>query len=498
MPSYGGWIDTSNNHRLSQKSPLIAPLSPIIAPPCLTDHPRNIKFPYIETPNGVSFFLLIKIRELPMKHKFAALKLAIIICLTLVTAQAHAAKSFTGVTIEEVTLYSNASSNGYVVGNLPAGSIVNVLDIRLNYFRTAAPTGVFSYIRKDDIKLNSSGDRAQVTAKRAQVRVAHQKGIKYSKRTHVTLYQGSIVSIVKNDPHRRTNGDYILIQAPQNAPIYIQPGKVRKATPAEIAAGRAAISQPVAPKKIIKPEIVKPKTVTPKKDTEAKTNKPASKTETLAKDTKTTTNKKTAKEAPKKDASAKDKKSAKDKLPKAVSLKMRALEDEFAAAQKLPILSRPHSKLIKDYAAATKDRKNKLGRVDTYIAKFRLRILKHELARANMIRRINKSLAKVQNTTGVQQLLLNVEQAQKTRYNFTGILMPSSVYNGKKLPRYYRLVDPASNRTLAYVQPNAAFVPKRHLGIWVGITGKKQDVRGINAKVIFPNTIEVLQAAPKK
>ena len=135
--------------------------------------------------------------------------------------------------------------------------------------------------------------------------------------------------------------------------------------------------------------------------------------------------------------------------------------------KKLPILSRPHAKLIKDYTAASKDRKNKLGRIDSYITKFRIRILKHEQARASMIRRINASLSKVQNTSEVQQLLADVEQAAKTRYNYTGILMPSSVYNGKKLPRYYRLVDPASNRTIAYVQPTDAFTTKktpRHLG----------------------------------
>ena len=449
-----------------------------------------------------------------MKHNLATIKFALIACFTLIAIQTQAApktKDYVGVTTQDVTLYSSASTNAYEVGELPKGSIVFVLDIVRGHYRAQAPQGVYSYIRKSDVKLNSSGDKAQVTAKRTQVRVAHTKGYRASIKTHKTLHQGSYVTLVKNDTKNRKHGEYYLITPPQGAPIYIRPSMIRHATPTEIKLGRADD----APEKIIIEtpiqKIIKPKTqATDKEEKDKTTTKEADKPKTQIKqdpktnqgtaskeDTKTETAKTKDKSADAQKDTAKDKEEDK-KLPKAVSLKIRALEDEFHAAQELPILSRPHANLIEEYTAASKDRKNKLGRIDSYIVKFRLRILKHEQARASMIRRINASLSKVQDTAEVEQLLANVEQSGKIRYNFTGIIMPSSVYNGKKLPRYYRLVDPASNRTLAYIQPSAAFVPKRHLGIWVGIIGKKQSVRGIAGKVILPKTIDVLQAESKK
>ena len=176
-----------------------------------------------------------------MKNHINKIKLTLIACFAILALQSNAAvqatKNYAGVTIEDLTLYSSASDNAYEVGSLPKGSIVHVLDLKLSHFRVIAPAGVYSYIRKTDIKLTSSGDRGQVTAKRAQVRVAHKNGYQNSKRTHKTLHQGSIVRIVRKSGN---HGNYYLIIPPQGAPIYIKPDLVRHATAQEVKLGRAA------------------------------------------------------------------------------------------------------------------------------------------------------------------------------------------------------------------------------------------------------------------
>jgi hypothetical protein len=53
-----------------------------------------------------------------------------------------------------------------------------------------------------------------------------------------------------------------------------------------------------------------------------------------------------------------------------------------------------------------------------------------------------------------------------------GWLRASAIYDGKRLPRLYKLVDPATNRTIAYVRPGPVINATSQLGRLVTIEGR--------------------------
>ena len=77
-------------------------------------------------------------------------------------------------------------------------------------------------------------------------------------------------------------------------------------------------------------------------------------------------------------------------------------------------------------------------------------------------------------------------------YSHTGLLVASGVYDGSKLPQLYRLVNPVSKRTVAYVRPGELIEPKRVLGRRVGIVGQVVEDKQLGIGVIEPSRVDVI------
>ena len=75
-----------------------------------------------------------------------------------------------------------------------------------------------------------------------------------------------------------------------------------------------------------------------------------------------------------------------------------------------------------------------------------------------------------------------------------GRLLASSVYNGKTLPRMYRLADPATGRALAYIRPGGPVHTTRFLGRLVGVQGDRAYDPALKLKVITVKRIDALEA----
>jgi hypothetical protein len=86
-------------------------------------------------------------------------------------------------------------------------------------------------------------------------------------------------------------------------------------------------------------------------------------------------------------------------------------------------------------------------------------------------------------------------EAQRPPYDAVGRLLASAVYDGVNLPRLYRLVDPASGRTIAYVDPGAAPQAAGHLGAVVGIRGAARFDPSLKLRLFDVERIEHLAAA---
>ena len=80
----------------------------------------------------------------------------------------------------------------------------------------------------------------------------------------------------------------------------------------------------------------------------------------------------------------------------------------------------------------------------------------------------------------------------RSDYTVVGILNASSIYDGKRLPLLYRLVDPAVGQTVAYVSTKNPAQLATMLGTLVGIRGEKRYDEALRVSVIEPTAIEIL------
>jgi hypothetical protein len=92
------------------------------------------------------------------------------------------------------------------------------------------------------------------------------------------------------------------------------------------------------------------------------------------------------------------------------------------------------------------------------------------------------------------QSIADLELAAWKRRGFdaVGRLSASTVYNGDRLPLLYKLSDPSTGYTLAYVMPGPSTTPSEALGLVVGLKGTKRFNDALRLAVFEPKVIEVL------
>jgi len=99
-----------------------------------------------------------------------------------------------------------------------------------------------------------------------------------------------------------------------------------------------------------------------------------------------------------------------------------------------------------------------------------------------------------------KRLDLSAEEAEAFRlalentadYVAVGRLAASTVYDGRLLPKLFRVQDPATSRTIAYLRPDDGFDLTEMLGQLVGIVGTKAYDGGLRLNTIRPKRIDLL------
>jgi hypothetical protein len=83
-------------------------------------------------------------------------------------------------------------------------------------------------------------------------------------------------------------------------------------------------------------------------------------------------------------------------------------------------------------------------------------------------------------------------------FKVIGRLLPSTVYDGTRLPKLYRVVspEPGASRTLAYLQPAPGLDLDAKLGRIVGVAGDSKMDESLKANLIAPRRVEVLNLTP--
>ena len=80
----------------------------------------------------------------------------------------------------------------------------------------------------------------------------------------------------------------------------------------------------------------------------------------------------------------------------------------------------------------------------------------------------------------------------RSDYTAVGVLNASTVYDGKGLPLLFRVTDPATGQSVAYIAPKDPNTLTTMLGLMVGVRGTKRYEQGLKLDVIDPGSIDIL------
>ena len=97
-----------------------------------------------------------------------------------------------------------------------------------------------------------------------------------------------------------------------------------------------------------------------------------------------------------------------------------------------------------------------------------------------------------------KSLTASIADVERTRvYTIIGMLLPSTVYDGKQLPLMYRIqsVGGVSTRTLGYLKPSEKLDIKNKLGLIVGVVGESSIDPSLQLNVVSPIRVDALKAS---
>jgi uncharacterized protein YgiM (DUF1202 family) len=168
---------------------------------------------------------------------------------------------------------------------------------------------------------------------------------------------------------------------------------------------------------------------------------------------------------------------------------LRKLESEMLPEFRQPLTKQPIEQMIDKYKAI---QETDLPAYDQQLVRLRLEALKRNRA-------LKKTLTDIEQVQQASKESAAAAQSQPSAgdtldpalYDVIARLEASSVYSGESLPRLFRLVEPASGFTIAYVEP-ADVAAKQMLGQIVGIVGTKSRDRSMNLYVYNIERIDVL------
>ncbi len=119
-------------------------------------------------------------------------------------------------------------------------------------------------------------------------------------------------------------------------------------------------------------------------------------------------------------------------------------------------------------------------------------VIATRVALLNSRAELKRTIAQLTETKGEAEPPRDAAPAKQ--YTAVGKLLASTVYTGGRLPLLYRLTDPLSGLTIAYVDPGPDRAMARHLGKVVGIVGDSQYDQGLRLKIIAVQEIDALTA----
>lgn len=406
---------------------------------------------------------------------------------------------------DDVNIRSGAGQNYYPVMQLPRGALVEVHENLYHWYKITPPGGSFAYISKEFVKVDGAKAGGIIVGQRVRVRAPSPAGPDDSYKILLRLNDGDAVTILGVD------GGYYKIAPPADARFYVSQDLVDRATPEQIAVAKAGQPAP-APAPAPTPEPVMPKPVaptpaptpvpqtpvTPEPPTTPVVPEPAPTPTPVptpdpaepvmikpatpdAPQTPATPDTPTTPQVP----------AAPEPVNPAEPMqhpKLSDLEARYEAEMAKPIAEQPLAAMRMDYERlkGAED----LTPQDKALIDARIEVIKTR-------QELQRSLAEIaavkkQVTEGAAQRAAE-DAAKPKQYVAVGRLNASTLYTGDKLPLLYRLVDPLSGLTIAYVQPDKITKDIDLLiGHFVGVVGEKTYDPALKLNIIKATDVDGL------
>ncbi len=461
-----------------------------------------------------------------------------------VTAQDKPATPYVGqITFDSVEARSGAGRVFYPVAELKKGDTVTVVDDDFfGWFRVAAPDAVVAAVRQVDVEAKGSGERGVVVADIATVRVLGlERNAAESFKTLKTISKGDAVTILGRD------GDYFLIKPPAESLVFLKPGSVEPSADQTVAAPPAeefdatefdgpadaddADASPVAddmtPADDVMPVVADPaadaepiaevqtdaETVVPEPvsdsvaDTSADAVDPTLSLPDVAEPStgtdagfgETTVDAGSIVPAdPAADPAAltdADTAEVVDDTAEelvietpAVNAALRAVELEQLPRFYQPVEQQPLDDMQAAYEAVQAEQE--LVGVDQRIVDARLAAIERNRQFAVALAQIRARQEAVPRVEPVQ-----VDPDENEPFAAIGVLSVSTVLSSPDGPTLFRVIDPATRRTIAYVRPAAGVDPAPSVGQIVGVRGARQYDASLNNQLIVAQQVRVLDGS---
>jgi uncharacterized protein YgiM (DUF1202 family) len=451
--------------------------------------------------------------------------------------------AFTGaITGDNVNVRAGAGRNYYAVTQLNEGAIVQVHDNLYDWYRITPPAGTFSYISKAYVEAGADGTRGMVTGENVRVRAPSAAGPDRSYKTQIKLNPGDQVTILGS-----AEGFYKIVP-PAEAYLYVYKDYVTRATEqqrrlAEQAQGDVDWTRPDQPGDSATadsaqqaPDTVDAADAADATDDSTQTTDqvadasqasdtadppqaadmaPVPDTAQAADATDDTADEPdTADQADVADAGD----AGESTQPGAASQQLAQLEKRFAemSAEGRPLADQPLERMAAAYRGlldggelTDAERKIARTRIDVLTTRQRLRDAMAELAQARQEaddagEADAADAADGPDTADAAEampdpvaLVVIAQEDQpiepQPEYSAVGRLQASTLYTGDQLPLMFRLVDPLSNLTVAYITPPAQD-RTRLLGRLVGVVGESRYDPALKLKIIDAQQIDLLSA----
>lgn len=438
-------------------------------------------------------------------HALWPLALISLVILNLPAVLSAQQAPFEGQVVEDqVPIRAGGAPQFYVVGQLQKGQKVQVEEIVFGWYKIIPPPDVASVIAKDHVQVQPDGKTALVSVEVAPVFAANIESTQDPNRhwrRQLNLARGQKVEIIGED------GTFWKIKPPAGAFVYVAPGAIRRVeTPVPTATTPQPTPQPSAALPPSQPTTGPAPSITPSPTTSTPPPTPpapsTAETAPAAQPTPTPSPSAAPTVTPPPSPTPPTPVQPPQPAVRQAAKLFAEAEAAFKEAQSLPVEEQPLDHLLGLYRALQ-------TRSDLLPSELRIVV-----ARIAQLQRNAQIAAELRQIQGLRQEIQERErmlqeqalrQAQENlalpdrakHYDAIGMLQASAIYDGTRLPRLFRLVDPATQRTIAYVNPSPMLDPRIYLGQVVGLIGQRRYDQALQLALFEVREIDILQPASR-